>query len=309
MVLSIMQISKHLGIQHNVMFRVIDLATNKVVSEHVGHNQATDSMLSGIAHYLKGDGVLNQGASMLSNYVPKYISLGTMGLINQDEDEEGLPAGIGVTTTGDNGVLLSESERFTAYMQEVPGYGADGYDENLNNNRMYAGLGPMFPNRDTATSDNPMTVRCELISNTYPRSPITYRQILPETEAELPETIDIVYSAMVSTGALAQFRETIDGKKRDYVFITEAGLWSRPDWVDSSNNGLLAGYRIVPPDAMHWDMTVPQNRDILKHQILKVRTNQVVQVIWKLQLGAIDQFHNQSSGTGTSYWPIWYEIH
>ena len=32
---------------------------------------------------------------MLSNWVPKYISLGTMGLTSQDSDAAGLPIGIG----------------------------------------------------------------------------------------------------------------------------------------------------------------------------------------------------------------------
>ena len=43
---------------------------------------------------------LNPGFSMLSNYVPRYISLGTMGLINQEQDSYGLPAGIGDSFAG-----------------------------------------------------------------------------------------------------------------------------------------------------------------------------------------------------------------
>ena len=82
--------------RHNVSFRVIDEVTGELVQEHIGHNMATNSMLMGIAHYLTGDGVFNQGWSMLQQYVPQYISLGTMGLINQFEDENHLPDGIGV---------------------------------------------------------------------------------------------------------------------------------------------------------------------------------------------------------------------
>lgn len=269
--------AKAMGIQYNVTFRVLDATTGDVVSEHIGHNQATNSLLLGIAHYLKGDGILNQGIYMLSHYVPKYISLGCMGLVSQDEDPvTGLPAGIGV---GD--ISQSEEIRFTAYMNQVPGYGADGYDPNQNNSRQYLGLGPEFANR----SGND-TVRCELISPTFPRAEISYRQILPETESELPETIDIVYSAMISTGALAQFRP----KGHNYLFITESGLWSTPVWSSSGDNGLLAGYRVIPPNEVNWDMSVAANREILKHQVLRVGVNQVVQVIWKIQIGSIKQF-------------------
>lgn len=262
-----------MSIEHNVSFRVLDAATGKLVREYTGHNQATNSMLIGIAHYLKGDGVLNQGTSMLSAFVPQYISLGTMGLINQDEDNEGLPAGLGVGTVAD-----SEEKRLTAYMYQKPGYGADGYDANQNNNRHYLGLGPVFG------TINDKSVNCELISKTFPRAPITYRQIVTETESELPETVDVIFSAMISTGALKQFRE--DGK--DYIFITEAGLWSQPYYNSSGNNGLLAGYRIVPPDKENWDMTISENRRILKQNVIKVNKNQVVQIIWKIQIGSRD---------------------
>lgn len=210
---------------------------------------------------------------MLSAFIPQYISLGTMGLINQEEDDEGLPAGLGVGTIAD-----SEEKRLTAYMYQKPGYGADGYDANQNNSRRFLGLGPVF-----GTNSN-LPVNCELISSTFPRSAITYRQIVPETEAELPETIDVIFSAMVSTGALKQFREV----DKDYIFITEAGLWSQPYYNSSGYNGLLAGYRIVPPDKENWDMTIAENRQILKQNIIKVNKNQVVQVIWKIQLGSLN---------------------
>ena len=381
---------KHLGIQYNVTLVVRDKNTLKPQKIHIGHNAATNSLLTGIAHYLTGDGILNQGWSLLSNYVPKYISLGTMGLINQEQDENGLPAGIGV-------VAGEESVRFDDYMMQVPGYGADGYDENLNNGREYLGLGPTFANRQITISTDPEylqlgdlnfdgkvddtdvmllvdyncglttftdrqklvadlnkdgvidcedmqllrqcasgeitmddlgkveyvittapTINCELISDTFPRVSISYRDIVPETESEIPQTIDVVFSAMISVGALSQFRE--EGK--DYIFITEAGLWSRPDWVDGGDNGLLAGYRIAPSDSNNWGMSsttvtddaaraylynqgienpslsqiqsikpevASYNRQLLKQSILRVNQNQVVQVIWKIQLGSVDQ--------------------
>lgn len=299
--LDAIQCVKDLGVKYNVTFKVLDAATGMLVSEHIGHNQATNSMLTGIAHYLRGDGVLNQATHMLSQHIPRYISLGTMGLFSQDEEvvavpsthggveyvNTGLPAGIGDSLYENDGITVrSEVDRFKSYINTMPGYGADGYDINRNNDRNKMGLGPMFANRDSANTANPKTIECELISDTFPRAAITYREIVPEIHAEIPETIDIIYSAMISTGALAQFREP----NKDYVFITEAGLWSSDVWTDSASNGLLAGYRIAPSDTKNWDMTKKENREILKHNIIKVRKNQVVQVIWKIQLGAINQF-------------------
>lgn len=383
--------AKHIKAQHNVCIRVIDHTSGEIISSHTGHNAATNSLLTGIGHYLTGDGILNQGYPMLSNFIPKYISLGTMGLINQEQDADGLPAGIGV-------IEGSEEKRFTDYLLQCPGYGADGYDPNLNNNRSFLGLGPMFKDRtDTVkgeilqlgdlnfdgkvdesdvmlfvdyncglikltdrqlavadvnqdgyvncddlsvirrcasgelTIDDlgkieyktgvPRTINCELISESFPRALISFRDIVPETESELPQTIDVVFSAMISTGALAQFREP--GK--DYIFITEAGLWSKRQWSSGGDNGLLAGYRIAPPNAENWGMTTeaitddsaikylqnhgvpnptpdqitnikPQvaefNRTILKQNIIKVGINQVVQVIWKIQLSGLEQLGN-----------------
>ena len=383
---SIKAAAKNLRTEHNVSIRVLDSKNGKVISSHIGHNAATNSLLVGIAHYLTGDGVLNQGYHMLNYYIPKYISLGTMGLINQDEDENGLPAGIGVSEG-------SEEDRFVNYLLQVPGYGADGYDPNLNNNREYFGLGPVFADRDTSKivtetiqlgdinldgvvnnadilmfadylagnvtltdkqllaadvnqdgeincSDLALitqcvsgeitlgtveyrpsiapTINCELISDSFPRVQISYRDIVPETESEIPQTIDVIFSAMISTGALAQFREP--GK--DYIFITEAGLWSKKDWESGGDNGLLAGYRIAPPNKHNWAMTAESvsddyaitylkdqgidtptedqiqsikpeiaqnNRQILKQNIIRVGPNQVVQVIWKIQLGGLEQ--------------------
>ena len=383
---SIKAAAKNLRTEHNVSIRVLDSKSGKVISSHIGHNAATNSLLVGIAHYLTGDGVLNQGYHMLNYYIPKYISLGTMGLINQDEDENGLPAGIGVSEG-------SEEDRFVDYLLQVPGYGADGYDPNLNNNRDYFGLGPVFADRDTSKivtetiqlgdinldgvvnnadilmfadylagnvnltdkqllaadvnqdgeincSDLALitqcvsgeitlgtveyrpsiapTINCELISDSFPRVQISYRDIVPETESEIPQTIDVIFSAMISTGALAQFREP--GK--DYIFITEAGLWSKKDWESGGDNGLLAGYRIAPPNKQNWAMTAESvsddyaitylkdqgidnptedqiqsikpeiaqnNRQILKQNIIRVGPNHVVQVIWKIQLGGLEQ--------------------
>ena len=265
---NVIEIAKRLDTKHNVCIRIIDEATSEVVQEHVGHNAATNSLLTGIGHYLAGEGILGQG-EILRSWIPQYISLGTMGLFSQEEDDEGLPAGIG-PYDGD------EIERFKAYMAQCPGFGSDGYDTALMNNREHAGLGPVFDS---------VAVDCELISASFPRSSITFRDVVPEYLAEHSETIDVVFSAMVSTGALSQFRGD-----NDYVFITEVGLWSRPDWVSGGDNGLLAGYRIVPPNSSNWDMTVDENRHILKENILKIGKGQVAQVIWKVQLGALSQF-------------------
>lgn len=393
--------SRSLGIRQNVCLRVIDEITGKVVQEHVGHNSATNSLLFGIGHHLIGDFLpnethgLNPGYPMLSNYVPRYISLGTMGLINQKQDSSGLPAGLGdtipdiddpeykklvdatnaaksaldkakaamendciyypacdecknCTTCSDrikakkkayedavaayesayDGMMeYNEEKRFKEYMEGRPGYGADGYDENQNNGRKYFGLGYAYSSydnatqylagdlvtwsgylyrckKDTATPAGPFdekywtreadsyqpsigtTVKLELISPSFPREPISFRDIVPEYQSEIPKTIDVVFSAMISTGALKQFRPA----GQDYLFITEAGLWSKRLWEDTGENGLLAGYRIGPPNEKNWDMSVKENRELLKRQILKVGKNQVVQVVWKIQIGSIDQF-------------------
>lgn len=353
---SIKQVAKSLGLQHNVSIRVIDEPTGQIVKEYVGHNASTNSLLTGIAHYLMGDGVLNQG-DILSMWVPRYISLGTMGLISQEEDENGLPLGIGDTSydgetvgtistahrillnkvhtdvenygTPLDGVSLEdpltedekETLRFVDYMNGAPGYGADGYDSNCNNGRVYLGLGKPFHQRPQEG-----TVICELITNSIKRSPITFRDIVPESEAEYPETVDVIFSAFISTGALSQFREP--GK--DYIFISEVGLWSRDDYVEGGDNGLLAGYRICPPDRDNWSVTansVPytqaedmlklqyglevyeswsaeekaahieeaqqtiaqNNRQLLREHIIKIGPNQVAQIIWKIQIGGIKQ--------------------
>lgn len=321
-----LKVARKFSIDQNVCFRVLDKHTGKVLQEHIGHNSATNSMFSGLAHYLVSDLWPDQPSNhdiyaMLANYTPRYISLGTMGLINQDQDDQGLPAGIGVY--GQNSTT-SEEERFIAYMNQRPGYGADGYDSVLNHDRDWFGLGPAFTTYDVnatyhaydyvvykgvqyqCVDDTPSPagvfdnskwtyidipqpmygrVNLELISPEFPRTLISYRDIVPESESELPKTIDVIFSAMISTGALAQFRPANQG----YIFITEAGLWSKRTWENSGENGLLAGYRIVPPNEPNWDMTDPANRELLKQNILRVGTNQVVQVVWKIQLGDVKE--------------------
>lgn len=422
---SILRISRNLGMQQNVSLRVLDAVTGHVVQEHCGHNSATNSMLLGIAHHLVGDQWLtesyeNSSHPLLSNYIPQYISLGTMGLINQNQDSRGLPAGIGVTipdindsnyrtlvsnmtnaksqlaeaqaALGDDCIhhpactacencttcsdrirakkqavddaqtaydaaydavmTYSEGTRFKQYMATRPGYGADGYDMNQNNGRKYAGLGYAFTSYDvssqyfaddvvsyrgylyTCTQDTPYPAgpfnesywskqddslqpskssmtNLELISPSFPRASISFRDIVPEYQAELPKTIDVVFSAMISTGALKQFRP----EGQDYIYITEAGLWSKRTWGNSGENGLLAAYRIGPPNEKNWMMTssdvraymqdhpdfslpsgytdvtyAAYNRRLLKQNVIRVGKNQVVQVIWKIQLGSIDEF-------------------
>lgn len=286
--MSILEAAKRMDMRHNVWFRVIDVQTRQVVQQVAGHNAATNSMLTGIAHYLVGDGILNQGYDMLSSWVPRYMSLGTMGLYSQEADPDtGLPIGIGPSGG-------SVSDKVTEYLHQVPGYGADGYDPNANNHRPYDGLGPMFDSTQPP-------VDCELISLSYPRSSITYREIIPETRSELPHTIDIVFSGLISTGALAQFRGAAD-----QIFITEAGLWSRPTWVDGGDNGLLAGYRLVPADIA--DIEGDEAKyEAIQRNILRVGINQVVQIIWKIQLGGIDQLVGDA-WTPTNdniYWHFW----
>lgn len=316
-----------LAIEHNVSINVIDERTGDIVQHHEGHNAATNSMITGIAKYLAGDGVFNQGTDMLRNYVPQYISLGVLGLSSQDCDENGLPTGIGPAEG-------TEEERFSIYMAENPGYGADGYSSILNNNRTVFGLGLPYSSYSTTVRYRPDAIcthngieyRCitstfgswnpacwevvpvedqvpigELISPTFPRVKISYREVVPEQYSELPCTIDVIYSAMISTGALRQFRE----RGKDYLFITEAGLWSRIDWEDNGANGLVAGYRIAPPSQDNWDMSVASNRQLLKQNIIRVGTNQVVQVIWKVQLGSIEQFGGLSEFYHAYYNMYW----
>lgn len=303
--------------RHNVTLRVLDRATGRLIQEQKGHNSATNTMIEGIGHYLTGAGVLRQGYSMLERFVPQYISLGTMGLLNQDEDSNHLPAGID----------------FDHYMQQRPGFGSDGYSDEYNNGRPYHGLGPAFTSFSTSQSyytgnityykgvayrakeDMPVDPdtgtynywkgdqwevsssqpTCyELISQNFPRSEITFRDVVPENESELARSIDVVFSAMITTGALEEFRQFYG---KSYIFITEAGLWSEKDYIPDnvSYNGLLAGYRLVPPNSDNWDMSIAANREILKKQILRVEADQVVQVIWKIQLANFEDIKDKKT--------------
>lgn len=348
---SVTRAAKQMSIEHNVTLNVIDVETGKIVQTHEGHNAATNSLLTGIAHYLVGDGVYNQAYDMLYEYVPRYISLGTMGLFTQDADEQGLPVGLGSDTDtldeydrngNPNYIGDPQTERLCHYIAQCPGFGADGYDLSENNDRPYLGLGPKYDDRESED-----TIYCELINDSYPRTAIALRDIVPESAAEIPKTIDIIYSGMVSTGALAQFRGlNSDLSQKTYLFITEAGLWSRKNWEDGGDNGLLAGYRIVPPNQSNWDLgtfidghyedpTDPnskwipshfeldpndedhaarqlENQELLKRNVLRVNKNQVVQVIWKIQIGGLEQLGGMSelypSLENSLIWHIWDDI-
>lgn len=457
-----LDIIKRLDVKQNVTIRVIDEPTGKVVQEHVGHNAATNSLLTGIAHYLMGDGVLNQAGDLLSNWVPQYMSVGTMGLTSQDS-EDGLPIGIGYTPVApDNATSeekqLNEQLRFEEYINQAPGFGADGYDANDNNNREWFGLGypysdkpdklaqdffdagseeyilsqvPLTGDKDSIISvtiypdgvvnqdihDTSVTrmvlsvddydvsddilvinngssysgriaviyvvnsdeaVNCELITSNILRSKITYRSITPEVQAEIHNTIDVIFSAFISTGALKDYRGA-----NDYIYITEAGLWSKPYYNNSGDNGLLAGYRIMPTDdemydvrirqeftgdgtttsfvldnpavevmsvtidnveeanytldkdtntitfieapaagsqivivytttdtSYTWkDMSKPENRRKVQESIIRIGKNQVAQIIWKLQLGGLEQLNGLRYIYPSQYpeevWEVW----
>ena len=476
-----LDIIKRLDVKQNVTIRVIDEPTGKVVQEHIGHNAATNSLLTGIAHYLMGDGVLNQAQDTLSMWVPQYISLGTMGLTSQESETIGndssssgeedleefiVPKALGYTPVAPESATPEEKElnaqlRFTEYINQTPGFGADGYDNNSNNDREWFGLGypytlkpdtlkqdfytwdgsaatftlgvtpleiisvTLYPdgvvNQDISdisvtrkvlsttsysisgdkltlnqyeetipsnsrlaviyTYSNSDAANCELVSakinqynNIVPltlRSRITYRDLVPEIQSEVPNTLDVIYSAMVSVGALKDYRGT-----NDYVYITEAGLWSKAEYSDSGDNGLLAGYRIMPSDdevnilgvekiltatgsatytlvddnneplnivsidsitcdgivipsseytftmeigqtvlsfeedaipsagstliivyrsgdvSGTWkDMTIKENREKVQKSILRIGKNQVAQIIWKIQLGGLEQLN------------------
>lgn len=468
-----LEIAKRLDVKQNVTIRVIDEATNKVVQEHIGHNAATNSLLTGIAHYLLGDGTLNQGTDTLTTWVPQYISLGTMGLTGQnsesfldDEDdfEYIVPFDVGTTLPAPESATPEEKElnaqlRFTEYLNQTPGFGADGYDENTNNDRSYFGLGLPYDNKpsirkqDFFTGDgsnrtftlsqlptsivditvypdgvvnqdmhNTAIVRvtipttkytfdglqvtlddtwdapsagsriaiiytidskdaavCELIDSNSRRSNITYRNIIPEVQSEVPGTLDVIFSAFVSVGELSKFKGD-----NDYIYITEAGLWSKPAYTGGGDNGLLAGYRLMPSDdevntlgvedtfntdgvtvEFHldqpaitidsitnnnvvissseyqldqttnsvvfntapdvgkiiviyrtgdnsgtWkDMSISDNRRLVQKSIIRIGPGQVAQIIWKLQLGGLEQLEGLRYLYPSQYpeevWEVW----
>jgi hypothetical protein len=227
--------------------------------------------------------------------------------------------------------------------------------------------------------DSKDATNCELIKSTYDfetqtivpltvRSNITYRSLVPEHESQLPSTLDVVFSSFVSTGALSEFRGD-----RDYIYITEAGLWSKNYFDGSNDNGLLAGYRITPPDTDDiafqtsftgngvdtefqfsdivvtlvsvfvdgervedytldlkynaivfeeapdadatilvnyrteenqnpWrDMSKEENRHRVQKGILRIGENQIAQIVWKIQLGGIEQLSGLRSIYPTQY--------
>lgn len=465
-----LDILKRLDVKQNVTIRIIDEPTGKVVQEHIGHNAATNSLLTGIAHYLMGDGVLNQAKDTLSMWVPQYMSLGTMGLTSQDADDNGLPIGVGYTPVAPDSATEEEKElnaqlRFEEYINQAPGFGADGYDANDNNNREWFGLGYPYSDKpnmlsqdfydagqdeyvlskdlisgdkdsiisvtvypdgiinqdlhntsitrivlsvedyDVSLNDNNEyvvtitngtsysgrlaiiymvdsgeAVNCELITTDVLRSKITYRNIIPEVQSEIPNTLDVIYSAFVSTGALRDYRGG-----NSYIYITEAGLWSKPYYNNSGDNGLLAAYRIMPTDdeivdirikqeftgdgttatftlenaiaeilsvnvdnvevadyvvnaatnsitfgeesipasgseivviytttdtSYTWkDMRKPENREAVQKNIIRIGTNQVAQIIWKLQLGGLEQLNGLRYIYPSQYpeevWEVW----
>ena len=51
--LSTLDLAKKISIRHNVSIRVLD-QNGQVISEHTGHNAATNSMITGVAHYRFG---------------------------------------------------------------------------------------------------------------------------------------------------------------------------------------------------------------------------------------------------------------
>jgi len=269
--MSLIEASKNLGMRDNVLLQVIDQGTGKIVQRAVGHNSATDTLVSGICHYLIGDGVLNQGPYSLGRYIPKYISLGTIGLPTQEyEDVSGVqvPAFIGEGSVGST----SEAEQVSNYISHLPGFGADGTSTSLNNGRSYFGLGPQFGTEGTTLESG-----VELSNGSFPRVPISFRQVLSSSQSERAKTVDAIFSAMISSSTLKSMRNP----ENDYIFISEAGLWSSKDYISGSENGLLAGYRILPTSSEY-------TYDDIRKSILRVGKNQVVQVVWKIQVGSIE---------------------
>lgn len=346
-------ICKPIPIEHNVYIRVVDQATGQVVSQHTGHNTATFTMLEGIARYLRGDGALTQ-TPILKRFLPSYMSVGTMGVVDPHPNADEVPTQIGTskynigdTITNANDLhLIGKDSAYTIqssdtdiidifcmqnYVETVPGFGADG-SSHSNNTRQQAGLGAKV-NPDLVTAYFAGTTDTypvgELTSDSFRRSAITYRNI-EDAGAEVPDTIDVIYGCMISTNMLKQF---MGGQ--DYIYLTEVGLWSRPDYIDNVvGNGLLAAYRITPmseyktamgpgdvtqadideyaeehgvsPSSVTTDDVATANRAELKKQILRVNANQVVQVIWKLQLGITGTLVKYLPGpTPSIHWDVW----
>lgn len=304
----ISEVNKSFGIQNNVIFRVVDVESRQIVQQVEGHNSSTLSLLSGIGQFLSGS-----TSSLLSDFIPQYMSLGTMGLMGQASDDSGLPIGLG--RLDDEGYPVDESgtrldpdsveykqvvQNYIDYIRQAPGFGADGTDANNNNDRPFFGLGLNFDNSEILTDKSE---GFELILHDSLRTPILHREFVEDPESELPNTVDVIYSSLISVGQLAEFRQD-----NNYIFISEAGLWSRSTYKGEGMNGLLAGYRIAPVDSDSMKMgpsgddddtedtpEYAQNRKNLQKMILRVGVNQVVQIIWKLQIGSIEDLSSQKS--------------
>ena len=65
-----LEIGKSLGTNHNVCIRVIDEPSGRVISQHVGHNAATNTLLTGIAQFLLGGSTTGSG-ELLRNWIPQ----------------------------------------------------------------------------------------------------------------------------------------------------------------------------------------------------------------------------------------------
>lgn len=297
--------ARNLSIRHNVSINILDADTLEVVHHHEGHNAATNTLLSGIGRYLSGEAVFNQVGQTLIDYIPSFLSVGTMGLTSQEEDENGLPKDLGPKDNLGGTPEEIDQRRCDGYLQQAPSFYADGYSSTAdgvyraedNNYRSAIGLGRMYKDRPDPTT----CTECELISDSFPRVPISYRSVIPEKESEFPRTIDVVFSGIISMGALKQFREP--GK--DYIFITEAGLWSTAKYSDSGGSGLLAGYRIAPSGTLNTGLA--SDREKIKREIIKVGKNQVVQIIWKIQLGAIGDLGELPDFLNQVKWVEWPE--
>ena len=267
------EIKQLLGSESNVLLSVIDSTSGNVLRTHVGHNAATNTFIYSCAQRFISDN---------TEWAPRYISLGTMGLLNQQETDNHTPSGIGTyLDTSDTDIVT----RYKHYIEQRPGYGADGYNSSMNNNRQYIGLGPSYTGS---------AINCELVADVssatlnfvHQRSPIVSVRLVPEYESSASESVDVYLTAMISDSALKNMMGDLD-----YIFITECGLWSSDkvvsasgDFVpsDSFTNGLLAAYRIMPPGITPSDMNNADSRTMLENEILRVEQGQIVQVVWKV---------------------------
>lgn len=267
------EIKQMLSSGSNVLLSVIDSRSGNVLRTHAGHNAATNTFIYSCAQRFISDN---------TEWAPRYISLGTMGLLNQQQTDNHTPSGIGTyLDTSDTDVVA----RYKHYIDQRPGYGADGYNSSMNNDRQYIGLGPSYTGS---------AINCELVADVssatlnfvHKRSPIISVRVVPEYESSSSESVDVYLTAMISDSALKTMMGDLD-----YIFITECGLWSTDKVVsasgdyapsDSFTNGLLAAYRIMPPGITSSDMDNAESRTLLENEILRVEQGQIVQVVWKI---------------------------